>query len=168
MTRRAESPRLPFAEADCVPIGALHWLGHDCPATDLTSHPSQDGVRKNSPCEERQRPSAPDEKAVLREEVGEVPPRPEWRRVISSPFATDEELLDRDAEQDQTDCCEHQSRHSTNERLSAQSQQTEVQNRVDHSLGEGEYSDAEYVIQEDPVQKEGETRQSVGFFLCLK
>jgi hypothetical protein len=66
-----------IAEAHRVPVGALHWLAHDCPSADMTSHPPQDGIRENSPGAECQRPPAPDEEAILREEVGKVAPRPE-------------------------------------------------------------------------------------------
>ena len=75
------------------------------------------------PAKNRQRPPAPDEEAVLREEVGEVPPGPERRRVIGSPFAADKGFLDRDAEQDQTDLGEHQGNERAGDRVCAQSQQ---------------------------------------------
>ena len=47
-----------------------------------------------------------------------MPPGPERRRVIGSPFAADEELLDRDAEQDQTDFREQQSNDRAGDRVS--------------------------------------------------
>ena len=76
-----------IAEIDRVPVGALHGLGHDCPAANMTPHPTQDGICENSAGAEHQRSPAPDEEAVLREEVGEVAPGPERGRVISSPLA---------------------------------------------------------------------------------
>ena len=63
-----------IAEAHRVPVGALHWPGYDCPVADMTSHPPEDGIRENSPGAEQERTSAPDEEAVLREEVGKVAP----------------------------------------------------------------------------------------------
>ena len=95
-------------------------------------------------------------------------PGPEGGRVISSPFAADEGLLDRDAEQDQIDFYEDQSNRRAGDWVSAQSQQTNVQNREDDHLGDRQHADAEEVEQEDPGQEEEEVRQSVGFILRLK
>src|SRR4249920_3979830 len=78
-----------IAEAHGVPVRALHWPGHDCPGANTTSHPSQDGICENSPGAEHERTPAPDEEAVLREEVGEVAPGPEGGGVIDSPFSAD-------------------------------------------------------------------------------
>ena len=94
------------AEAHRIPVGALHRLDHDRPAADLASHPPENRVREDSSRTKSQSPPTPDEEAVLREEVGEVAPGPEGRRMIGSPFPADEGLLDRHAEQDKTDFCE--------------------------------------------------------------
>jgi hypothetical protein len=72
--------------------------------------------------------------------------------VISSPFA-DEALLDRDAEQNQIESHEDQSNRRTCDWVSAQSQQTSIQNREDDHLSEAQYADAEEVKQEDPDQE---------------
>src|SRR5258705_13028469 len=109
----------------------------------MTSHPSEDGIRENSPGAEHKRTSAPDEEAVLREEVGEVAPGPERGRVIGSPFSADEGLLDRDAEHDQIDFYEDQSNQRAGDWLSPQSQQTNVQTREDNHLGDGHHDDTQ-------------------------
>ena len=88
--------------------------------------------------------------------------------MINSPFAADEGLLDRDAEQDQIDFYEDQSNHRAGDWECAQSQQTNVQNWEDDHLGDGQHADAEEVEQEDPGQEEVKVRQSVGFTLRLK
>jgi rubrerythrin len=87
---------------------------------------------------------------------------------MSSPFTADEGLFDRDAEQDQIDFYEDQRNRCASDWVPAQSQQTNVQNREDDHLGEGQHADAEEVKQEDPGQEQGEVRQSVGFILRLK
>ena len=134
----------------------------------MTSHPSEDGIRENSPGAEHKRTPAPDEEAVLREEVGEVAPGPEGGRVIGSPFAADEALLDRDAEQDQIEFYEDQSNQRAGDWGPAQSQQTNVGNRENDHLRDRQYADAQEVKQEDPGQEEGKVRRSVGFIFCLK
>src|SRR4249919_1908297 len=130
----------------------------------MTSHPSQDRIRENSPGAEHKRTPAPDEEAVLREEVGEVAPGPEGGRMIGSPFASDEGLLDRDAEQDQIEFYEDQSNQRAGDWGPAQSQQTNVHDREDDHLGDGQHADE----QEVPGQEERKVRQSVGFILRLK
>jgi hypothetical protein len=153
------------AKADGIPIGALHWLCHDCSSPDLTSHPAQDGIRQESPGAKTERSSAPDKEAVLREEVGKVPPRPEERRVVRSPLVADERLLDCDAEQNQTGFCEHQSNDCAGDRLSAKSQRADIQDREDQPLDDGQNTDPEQVKQEDAEQEKGERRQSAIFSL---
>ena len=108
-----------IAEADRVPVRALHGLGHECAAANMTPHPTQDRIRQNSVGAERQRSPAPDEEAVLREEVGEVAPGPERGRVISPPFAADETLFDRHAEQNQCDFHQDQRKHHAGDGVSA-------------------------------------------------
>ena len=75
--------------------------------------------------------------------------------MIRSPFAADEGLLDRDAEQDERDFYEDQGNHRACDWMSAQSQQANVQNREDDYLGDGQYADAQEVEQEDPGQEGG-------------
>jgi len=87
------------AKAYGIPIGALHWPRHYGSMPNPTSHPPQDRIREDSPGAKPERPPAPDEEAVLREEIGKMPPGPERRRVIGSPFAFDQALLDGDADQ---------------------------------------------------------------------
>src|SRR4029078_8507137 len=135
------------AKADCIPVEALHWRGNDRSVPDFTAHPPQDGIRENSSGAKPQRPSAPDVETILSEEVGEVPPGPEARRVIGSPFSANEGLLDCDAQQDKTDPRQQQSNGRAGDRVPAQAQQANVQNRKDEPLGDGQDTDTEEVVQ---------------------
>ena len=65
------------------------------------------------------------------EEVGEVPPGPERRRIIGTPFAADQGLLDRDADQNQVEFRQQQSNRRSGQRVYAGSQQTNVQDCED-------------------------------------
>ena len=156
------------AKGHGVPVGALHRLHQDCSVPNLTSHPSQNGIRQDSPGAEPESASAPDKKAVLYEEVGEVPPGPERRRIIGTPFAADQGLLRRDADQNQADFREQQSNRRNGQWVYAGSQQTNVQDCEDQPFGDGQNTDREEIKEEDAGQEEWKIRTPLSFIRRLK
>ncbi len=73
-----------------------------------------------------ERPPAPDEEAVLGEEISKVPPGPERRRVSGTPLAPDEDLLDCGTEHNQDELRENQGKERADDHVSAQPQQKGV------------------------------------------
>ena len=100
------------------------WSRMSAGRSDIPSTAGWDSRAPSRP--DSQGPPGPDKEAVLSEEVGEVPPGPERRRVIGSPFAADEELLRRDEEQDQDDLSEDQGKDRADDLGVARSQHSRM------------------------------------------
>ena len=90
------------------------------------------------------------------------------RRIIGAPFAADQGLLRRDADQNQADFREQQSNRRNGQWVYAGSQQTNVQDCEDQPFGDGQNTDREEIKEEDAGQEEGKIRTPLGFVRRLE